>query len=199
MQLAKFHFDIEACDFRVQSYVARQLTAAAKDKDCRACSSNAAFQLSQCYSFGFGVKEDIELCKQWLQQSEMNSNNLKEALESIRRTEPSAFSMAELIELGYQNQLGKDYEKEGVLSQAAAEYEAMVSSRDKILGPNHFSTTRLRSILADILHRNGRLRESAALVVSLIESTEHDLKIHGESRLVLKSKLSLIYKDLVSL
>jgi len=196
LKLAKFHFDIEACDFRVQSYVAQQLTAAAKDKGCTACSSNAGFQLAQCYSFGFGVKKDIEMRKHWLQQSEMNSNDLEEALESIRRTEPSTFSMAQLIELGYQNQLAEDYEKEGILPQAAAEYEAMVSSRDKILGPDHFSTTRLRYVLAGILHRNGQLRESAALVVRIIESTGHDLKTHGENRLVLKSKLSLIYKDL---
>ena len=134
--------------------------------------------------------------KHWLQRSGKNINDLEEALESIRRTEPSTSTMAQLIELGYQNQLVGDYENEGILLQAATEYEAMVSSREEVLGHDHFSTRRLRSIFVSILRTSGQLGKSAAIVAKEVEVTERDPDTDSRYLLDLKNKLATIYKDL---
>jgi Tetratricopeptide repeat len=108
---------------------------------------------------------------------------------------PSLFGTEALLKLGYQGQLPEEYETKRILPQAIAEYQAMVSSRERLFGSAHFSTRRLRSLLADILYRNGQLEESAELLWKDIKTSEEDEKSRDEL-LVLKSKLALTYEDL---
>ena len=135
------------------------------------------------------------MCKHWLKRSGKNVSHLEEVLESIKQNIPSTSVVASLIQLGYQNQLGKDYKNEGILPQAINEYVAMVSSREEILGPNHFSTRRLGGLLVGLLHDNGQLEESAELALKRIEIIDHVSDPNNE-HLLLKDKLAAIYKDL---
>jgi len=186
---------MEACDFRVQSCLTRQLTATAEGKGCSACVRNAAYQLALCYSIGFGVRSDQETCQHWLQSSGKSTLELDDALRSLKQMTPSFSGMETLLKLGYQGQLPEEYENQRILPQVVVEYQAMVSSREQLFGSAHFSTRRLRGLLADILSRNGQLEESAQVIWKGIKILEEDEKSRDEL-LVLKGKLARTYEDL---
>lgn len=197
LKIAELLFVIESCDFRVHAYICAQLKAAAEKDGCKACSSNAAFQIALCYSIGFGVRADRERMEHWLLQSERGPKGLERALESLRRLDPPRTSyMGELIDLGYSSPLAEDYDNQGILDQALTEYKAMVISREQVLGETHFSSRRMRSILGGLLRRAGYLESAAETIMKEISLTKRLDRARDGDITILKQMLARIYGNM---
>jgi tetratricopeptide (TPR) repeat protein len=196
LQLEKFYFQIEACDFRIQAYITRQLLATVEDAQCNPCASNAAFQLALCYSFGFGVRADSNKCQYWLKRSGKEDADLENVINLIRTIEPPIEELGQLIDLGYQSELAETYVDQGIVAEAVAEYRAMILSREQAFGDTHFSPLRMRSLLGDILQRNNQPEEAAKIRAREIEIALQIPDSQQGSILLLKAKLARTLEDL---
>ncbi|GAB1317155.1 Tetratricopeptide-like helical [Madurella fahalii] len=193
LELEKIFFDLEACDYRVHSFLADGLVRMADAGDCcHPCAQNAAFQLALCYRLGFGVaRSDLE-CSVWLARSGRRENDLAAALERIRNAEPNASFIAHLSSMGYRNDLTSRYHLDGILGAAIDVYRSTLRARNDALGPNHFSTTRLRDTLVKLLSFNDDNREALDLALEGVQTpglASADLRD-------MKYTLSCIYSDL---
>jgi tetratricopeptide (TPR) repeat protein len=196
LEIAKFFFELDSCDFRVQSYIARDLIAMAGYTECESCSRNAAFQLALCYSFGFGVRADIEKRQQWLLYSGRDLKELEETLNTLKQMKPPISAMSQITELGYESQLANDYESHGTMEQAILEYQAMAASRERVFGRAHFSARRMYVQLADFLRDTGNLEEAARIYIEEIRLLESQYGPKNRSAPLVKSKLARTYAKL---
>ena len=192
-QLAKFVFELDCCDFRVQSSVFKALRLLAGYKECEACSQNAAFQLALCYVLGFGAHANNQKSQQWLSKSGRDRKELEEALSTITAMKPSISSMSQLIDLGYQSQLGQDYEDDGIIDQAITEYQAMATSRERAFGRVHFLTRHMYVCLADFLRDTDKAPQAAQIYEEEIAVLANLYGPKSRSEPLLKSKLAQTY------
>lgn len=163
---------------------------------CDTCSRNAAFQLSLCYSFGFGVGADAEESARWLLKSGRGLDHLTEALDVLKRMDPDLTAIQQLIELGYQSQLAQDYQNQGILEQATMQYQTLALSREHAFGLSHFATRRMRVLLSDMLNDAGRLDASLLILKEDVRSLESEYGSGHGDVLVLKGKLARTYASL---
>ncbi len=112
---------MEACDYRIHSFLAKCLHQLANTDGCRPCMQNAAFQLALCHSFGFGVARNESECALWLDRSGRVRNDMTAVLERIRKEEPKTHFVSWLASLGYRNDLPLRYSRGGMLGAAIEE------------------------------------------------------------------------------
>ncbi|OAL51489.1 hypothetical protein IQ07DRAFT_563599 [Pyrenochaeta sp. DS3sAY3a] len=86
-----FDFQISAsivqllrADFRIRQYITKSLIEEAKGSNCVSCKSNAAFQLSVCFSIGFGIPANYDSSRNWLHRSGKSEVDLTNQLELIK-------------------------------------------------------------------------------------------------------------------
>ena len=195
-KITDFFFETDACDFRIQSLIAKQLIAATENRRCKPCSSNAAFQLAICYSFGYGVRADPEKRLYWLIQSGKNIGDVEEAIKSMKHKNVDYAWMGTLIDLGYENDLGTTYRDQGILQQAVEEHHAMLSSREHIFGEAHFSTRRLRLIYAGLLYDNKQFEEAATITEKGLQLEKQIYGLDSRESPIIKRRLARTYQAL---
>lgn len=199
LQLEKFFFNVEACDFKVQQRIAEQLIITAKDESCIACSKNAAFQASLCYSFGFGVPADSDQCQSWLEKSGKSAEDLKIQLGVLRDMIPRAEATRRLIGLGVQTNLVDEYRERGVLQEAVVAYKAMAAGREQAFGITHFSTRRMRVFLGYFLKYSGHSEDAIKMRGEDLELALRELGQDDQDDqdiFALKCSQATAYKDI---
>jgi tetratricopeptide (TPR) repeat protein len=196
LQLEKIFFQVEACDFRVQQRIAEQLIITAKDELCIACSKNAAFQSSLCYSFGFGVPADSDQCQNWLEKSGKSAEDLKIQLGVLRDMIPRAEATRQLVKLGVQTNLVNEYRERGVLQEAVVAYKAMAAGREQAFGITHFSTRRVRVFLGYFLKYSGHPEDAIKMRGEDLELALRELGQDDQDIFALKCSQATAYEDI---
>lgn len=180
----------------MQQKIAEQLIITAKDEVCIACSKNAAFQLSLCYSFGFGVPADSDQCQKWLEKSGKSAADLKIQLDVLRDMIPRAEALKKLIRSGVQTNLVNEYKNRGVLQEAVAEYRAMAAGREQAFGITHFSTKRMRLFLGYLLKGSGHLEDAIKIKGEDIEIALRELGQDDQDVFALKCSQATAYEEI---
>ncbi|KAK4227124.1 hypothetical protein QBC38DRAFT_455500 [Podospora fimiseda] len=174
LEVENLFFDLEACDYRIHSFLADGLVHIADAGGCQPCAQNASFQLALCYALGFGVTRDESECERWLARSGRCADDLAGVLERIKNAEPGpqASSVANLASMGYRNDLVTQYLGEDILETAINEYRSMLQARSEALGLTHFSTSRVMDTLAHLLSLNYDEDEALELALENVENSE---------------------------
>jgi hypothetical protein len=181
-------------DFRVHSYIVKTLKNTANGAGCLICQRNAAFQLTLCYSIGFGVTRDDSERDIWIEKSGKSPGDLQDTLDRIRTENRGANVVVSLYKMGYRTNLLDRYNGDGLLLEATIKYRAMVDCREKVLGKAHSSTLRLKSVLVDLLDWTGEVEEALLHALSNLHNVGADVDICD--RLALKGQLAHIYEQL---
>lgn len=194
LKITEWLLDLESCDFRVFAHTTMQFIDAAENDQCKDCSSNAAFQTALCYSLGFGVRVDPEKRQYWLFQSGKSENDFEIAIKALRRVNATTTNLGLLVNLGFVSRLSEDYKHQGLLDRARMEYEAMVTSREAILGKMHHSSRRARLVLSSLLTQSKNFESAADIIKSELQFEEIADSPNTQNILQLKSELASIYK-----
>jgi tetratricopeptide (TPR) repeat protein len=160
---------------------------------CQSCSNNAAFQLSLCYAFGFGVFQNDQECNAWLIRSRKEHSDITAAIERIKQAEPDAAFLAVMAKVGYRIDLPSRYSQDEILPVAIDHYRSMIEARWHCFGPSHFSTLRLQGLLVNLLQWNDMLQEALELGLEILE--QGWLKRPADI-LEMKDTISFIYHKL---
>lgn len=192
MQIGKLFFHLEACDYRIHSFLTQALVNMAENTDCECCCENAAFQLALCYSLGFGVTQNTEDSSRWLSRSKKTSDEMSAAIMQIKDAHPGAGFLLRLAGYGYRTDLPLRYREDGILSLAIKEYRSMIQARQRSLGPSHFSTQRLKGTLIYLLRWNNEYEEALDLAHDMIDNG----KLEASDIMELKSNISLILHEI---
>lgn len=139
----------------------------AQDEGCDCCRRSAAFQLSLCHSVGFGALSSEEESNKWLRISERTANDLTEVLDAIKNWKLESNPLEHLEKLGYRYDLTSRYKSEGIIDDAIEYYRHISLAREKALGPNHFSTLRLKYILITHLMNEGQYNEACKIALTM--------------------------------
>jgi tetratricopeptide (TPR) repeat protein len=110
--------------------------------------------------------------------------------------EPPVEELGQLINQGYQSELAETYVDQGIVAEAVAEYRAMILSREQAFGDIHFSPSRMRGLLGDILQRNEQLEEAAKIRAREIEIALQIPDFRQSDLLLLMGKLARTLEDL---
>jgi tetratricopeptide (TPR) repeat protein len=160
---------------------------------CQSCSKNAAFQLSLCYAFGFGVSQNDQECNAWLIRSGKEYSDITATIERIKQAEPDAAFLAGIAKIGYRTDLPSRYRQDGILPVAIDHYRSIIEARWRCFGPSHFSTLRLQGLLVKLLRWNNMQQEALELALEILE--QGWLKKPADN-VEMKSTVSLIYHEL---
>lgn len=160
-----FHLDL--CDYRVHRFFVKSLVQMAQDEGCDCCRQSAAFQLSLCHSIGFGALSSEEESNKWLHISERTANDFSEILDAIKNWKPKSNPLENLEKLGYRYDLMSRYKSEGIIDDAMEYYRHISLAREKALGPDHFSTLRLKQILITHLMNEGQYNEACKIALTM--------------------------------
>lgn len=180
-------------DYRVHSYIADALKDTANGAGCLACQNNAAFQLALCYAIAFGVSYNDTERDTWILKSGKSLDDLQEALNRIQTENGKANFAAGLYKMGYRSNLLDRYRNEELLPKATTKYRAMVTRREELFGPSHFSTLRLKSFLVDLLSSLGEFDEALAHALSNLRNASPEIGIRD--LLALKGQVAHIYEN----
>lgn len=85
LQISASIVQLLRADFRIRQYIINSLIQEANESSCVSCKSNAAFQLSVCFSIGFGVPANCDSSRNWLHKSGMPEVDLTNQLEFMRK------------------------------------------------------------------------------------------------------------------
>ncbi|KAH7086774.1 hypothetical protein FB567DRAFT_592646 [Paraphoma chrysanthemicola] len=174
-------------DIRVREFVFQSLLDEATSSTCFACRSNAAFQISVCFSIGFGIPADVESCQQWLLRSGKTGVDLERVLDGMRE-----YLQEEGLYL-YHTNLLNNLHNDGYLrnidhlatylpalslDNINDLYKREIADLVSCLGPAAFLTMSLEGVHATILREAGLYQEAAAIqdrcLQQFLQSTLHD-------------------------
>ncbi|KUL90028.1 hypothetical protein ZTR_02801 [Talaromyces verruculosus] len=152
LSIGKLFFHLEACDYRIHSFLTQALVNMAENTD---------------------FTQNTEESSRWLSRSKKTSDEMSAAIMQIKDAHPDA---------------GFLLRKDGILSLAIKEYRSMILARQRSLGPSHFSTQRLKSMLIYLLRWKNEYEEALGLAHDMIDNG----KLEASDIMELKSSISLI-------
>jgi tetratricopeptide (TPR) repeat protein len=185
--MEKLFFTMEACDFRVHTFLTKALANTAAGSGCDFCIRNAALQMAFCHAIGFGMNHEEDQKSQCLMPNDRTVLEVEEALGRIRNDDKkSDVIMAQLAQKGYRHDFPTVYARDGVLHDAIKYYRAAVRKREALFKLGHFSTRRLQGLLITLLIQNDQFEEAMEIALKMDQTaTEMNLMDRIEIKQVL--------------
>jgi hypothetical protein len=109
----------------------------------------------------------VKKSHKWLRISERTANDLTEVLDAIKNWKLESNPLEYLEKLGYRYDLTSRYKSEGIIDDAIEYYRHISLAREKALGPDHFSTLRLKHILITHLMNEDQYNEACKIALTM--------------------------------
>jgi tetratricopeptide (TPR) repeat protein len=152
-------------DHRLRSQIRAILEKRSQTK-CPDCKETVAFQLAICYLAGFGTRRDTEKGFLWLATSGKTLEDVSLALKQVE--ERPVFQNGQFLELWIAGsitpfKLTTASLGHQILARAEQQFRGEVADFELFAGREHFWTTAIKILLADVLQAEDKLVEAAEL------------------------------------
>ena len=195
-------FRLYQSDYRVRTYIASCLEERViKSSRLALTSQRAAFELSFCYTLGFGVNKDDLKASAFLKQAARSQGELTYEIDRVRygtSTQPPRQGVYNLS--SYQGHTitrstigGRYYLEKGSLSQAASRIRKELADVESVVGVDHQISGFLKSALIGVLIFQEQWEEAQKLETQALQRNSEILGERHPDTLSTRSSLALIY------
>lgn len=191
-------------DYRVRTYIAACLEKRVVEISAHALTSRrAAFELSFCYTLGFGVKKDDSKASALVKQASRSQGELTYEIDRVRygrSTPPPRQGIYNIS--AYRGHTitrstmgGRYYREKGNLDQAASRIRTELADAESVVGIVHQISGFLKSALTGVLIAQGKWEEAQKLETEVLQQTSETLGERHPDTLSTRSSLALIYAN----
>ena len=161
----------------------------------------AAFELSICYTLGFGVRKDDARSSALLEHAGRSHEDLVEKINRVRNLKKKTVGRQGL----YRSSLykghtksttgGRLYERHGILDKAALRIKQEMADVQKVLGDDHYITIILKSTLCKVYDIQKQFEEARKLETQVLNSSSRILGHNHPDTIGSRSNLAMILAE----